>query len=121
MGGTEWEEEWDEEESDAVADLVPLAEAEVVLSVEGGGSSEANEAGVGAEAVAADVSSWVGSPMGRPPCGLIMVEPLAEELWKWEGTWRPIAFACRIEAYIGGGGALCSFLVDSGSIIGDKG
>ena len=46
-GGTEWEEEWDEEESDAVADLVPSAEAEVVPLVEGDDSFEAYEAGGG--------------------------------------------------------------------------
>ena len=39
-GGSEWEEEWDREESGAVADLVPLAEAEVVPPVEGGDSFE---------------------------------------------------------------------------------
>ena len=31
-----------------------------------------------------------------------MVEPSAEELQRWEGTWRPIAFARRREAWVGG-------------------
>ena len=116
--GPDWEEESDEEESDAVADLVPSAKAEVVPSVEVNDSGEAPESGVGAEVEAAGFSSGGGSLVGRPPCGLIMVEPSAEELRRWEGTWRPIAFACRKEAGVGGGGTSCSFYVDSGSSAG---
>ena len=38
----------------------------------------------------------------RPPRGMIMVKPTAEEVRRWEGLWRPIAFACRREAWVGG-------------------
>ena len=132
-GGPEWEEEFDEEDSVAVADLVPSAEAVIVPAVEVDDSVEAPEAGVGAEAGAAGVeadlmpsaeadvtpsvegddafgpnqasgvaeagaagvSSSVGSTLGRPPFGVIMVEPSVEELRRWEGAWRPVAFARR--------------------------
>ena len=46
-GGSEWEEEWDREESGAVADLVPSAEADVIPLVEGDDSFGPNEASGG--------------------------------------------------------------------------
>ena len=63
------EEESDEEESDAAADLVPSGNPEIIPSIE--------------------------VDAGRPPFGVIMVEPTVEELWRWRGLWRPVAYARR--------------------------
>ena len=67
--GSDSEEESDEEESDAAADLVPSGMSEVIPSME--------------------------VDAGRPPFGVIMVEPTVEELRRWRGLWRPVAYARR--------------------------